>query len=282
MTFIKPISLQKEPEYANTPQVFFNKKEIDSFLHKAGYNVFHEKALECPCKFSKENGFKPLSSCLNCGGVGWVFLNKVETKGIIHSMNKDTKFKEWSRENTGTASLTLRDIDRPSVMDRITVIDGTSEYHETVFLKQSGNRIYFYTSYRIKEILFMFLFVNSETKLTILNNGTDYEYESIPECEGGKGIGGFGNKVTLSESLSSQIIDSGMQRGVSLRYTHQPQYNVVDIPRDTMVAVVKDDNNRTINVEMPIHAIMRKSHYILDAREIGGSIVFDNSIPKGC
>ena len=86
-----------------TTRVDFNKPSFEKLIYQKGLDVVWEQAIHCPCK-DDEAANQGLSSCKNCGGTGWVFINPEETKMIIHSMNLNTRYKEWSMEKLGSKS----------------------------------------------------------------------------------------------------------------------------------------------------------------------------------
>jgi len=120
-------------QVANQGRADFVKSKFDDLIYQKGYDVVHEKALRCPCVSKNAN---QQSNCKNCGGSSWIFFNPTQTKMVIHSMNLNTKYKEWSQENIGTASISSLAETETSFMDRITVIDGEAIFSEVLFLKQ--------------------------------------------------------------------------------------------------------------------------------------------------
>lgn len=104
------------PNSIGQPRVDFIKPAFDSLIWDKGYKIIVYDAIECPCKSGNTTN---LSNCSNCLGLGWVFINPLETIGIITAINKDTQYKYWSPEFKGTVAVTLRDIERLSFMDKI-------------------------------------------------------------------------------------------------------------------------------------------------------------------
>ena len=85
----KPI-IEETPYDISESLPHFNKQDFDEAVFEHGYSVTLERALRCPCAVEANNG--ALSNCTNCGGGGWVFINKRSTVIVTQSMNRNTKF----------------------------------------------------------------------------------------------------------------------------------------------------------------------------------------------
>ena len=98
------IRTQTPPNLVGIPKVnVFNKEDFNAALWENGYDVILEEAIACPCKGQSSDN---LSTCSNCLGTGWVFVNPIKTKAFITSINRNTKYKDWSPEMI--ASLSIR------------------------------------------------------------------------------------------------------------------------------------------------------------------------------
>lgn len=240
------------------PRVDFDKDAFDVLIQQKGYDVFLEKGMHCPCR-SKDTGSAQLPSCHNCGGSGFIFINKTRTRMVLKSMNLSTKYKEWSKENAGTVSITARDIERLSFMDRITLIDAETTFNQLIYpkLTEDGTILYAYTIYDIKEIIDIFLFIGAGVKLKRLVENTDYTYEN--------------NILRLNDSY--KVV---MNPQISIKYVHAPQFHVIDNVRDT-INTFEIVGGKEVSVKLPINAVGRRSHYVLDAENYIDDRVFDNS-----
>ena len=74
----------------------WNLQEFKDALGDKGYSVTHEVAMSCPCRINANK--QALSSCVNCGGTGYFYINKVETRMICHSMGSTNRQEVWTRE----------------------------------------------------------------------------------------------------------------------------------------------------------------------------------------
>lgn len=254
--------VQSAPSLGIAPNAFFKKELFDNVIWAHGYDVIIERALKCPCKSQKADN---LSSCRNCGGSGWVFLNKVKTKAVLKSMNMNTQFKDWTEVNMGNVSISVRDVDRIGFMDRITVLCSESIHTQTVFPKQYKNIVFSFLDYPPIEVEDCFMFYKSDEKLVLLKEGDDF---TITE-----------NKIILDKKFND-VEDIS----ISMRYTHPSQFHVIDLPRDIMVASVRTQQGQNVKAQMPISAIGRRAHYILDAQNFNNNLILDNSYdkPKKC
>ena len=254
------ISITQSPSMDEIPQAHFKKENFDALVWDKGQPVYLEKALRCPCKEEQTDN---LSSCRNCGGSGYIFINKKMTKMALQAMNYDTVFKSWSEENRGMVKITTLDVDVLCFMDRITQLRAISIHNQTLYPKLiniSGNQVLFaYTSYPIIDIIDIFLFDVPGNPLKLLQIGQDYI------IDGDKG------KIILDESYQS--LDNPK---LSVRYNYHPQYHVTDLVRNIMYVDSYDEGN-LVNKRMPIHAVGRLAHYNLKPLNFDGEYLFDNS-----
>jgi hypothetical protein len=248
--------IQQTPAFTiGKVKIDFVLAEFDAAIQNKGYEVLIEKAFKCAC--NDRSNQSPQSDCQNCGGIGWVFVNPTNTRVIMHSMNNNTEHKDWSEAKIGTVSVTTREVDKLSFMDKITSLDAETIYQERLYPTTVGVNTYSYSLYPIVEVEAMFLFVNSSTALTKLEVNTDY---------------------TISNNVVT-FVDSNLDgETVTIRYKHRPTFYVIDIPRDTMSSPVRNKNTgKNEDLIFPIHAIAKRSHYVLDEENRSGSRLIDNS-----
>jgi len=238
----------------------FDKTLFDASIWQKGYDCFVDKAIECPCRGGNEGHALP--SCQNCGGVGWVFMNPVATKAIISGINRDTKYKAWSQELMGTVNITLRDIEKSGFMDRVTLTNEEAIFSEVKKIRQKeleGDEFlnFIFLSYQIKQVEDVFIFKGGDQKLERV---TDDKWQINPN-----------NKYSLlfNDSVLSDLVNNT----VSVRYRHNVQYNVLDIPN-----VIRSSNiiNRVGALEktkLPNQYIARLAHYVVRPRVDGTGIL---------
>lgn len=254
----KKVDIQTAPNLISTPDVYFKKNEFEAAIWKQGYDIIIEKALVCPCK-SKQAGF--MSNCRNCGGTGWLFINPVKTKAILHSQNQSTQYKEWTQANLGNVNITVRDIDRIAFMDRITVEHAESLYSQVVHPVIYKNKLFAFLDYNVKEVTECFMFNESNKPLLLLEEGEDFTIED------GKII--LNDKYIPVKNLT-----------LSMRYIHAPQYHIIDIKRDVMVSTTFQVGVGKETSQMPVSAVGRRAHYVLDRQNFNGNYIIDNSYEK--
>jgi hypothetical protein len=275
------------PSGANGTQSNFIKSAFDTLIWNKGYRVTIEECLRCPCK---GKGTNQQSDCRNCGGTGYVFINKRETRAVIHSQNMNTKFKEWSEENASQASATFMQEEEVSFMDRITVLDTNAIQEQVLFLIEQVNgndesrsssesesqstlikdsAFYFASTYDIKEIKYIGIYNGSQNPIVPLVYGTDFTYK--------------GNRIILSTATARKYIDTAKEGNqdvsITLRYMYAVQYHVIDLPRETIQTNTKFgeiDEGKT-GVNLPIHAQLRRSHYVLDEPNFDYNRLNDNN-----
>ena len=242
------------PKLTSSPRVDFLTPDFDALVWNKGYDVVYEKAIQCPCSMRTQNY---QSSCMNCMGSGWIFINPVQTKAVLQSINRNTKYQQWSQEMLGTISVTMENRFQLSFMDKLRVIDSTIIYAENVLVRNFEGQLYAYTIYPIIDITECFLFIDVKSKLQFLINGVDFTFQE--------------NKILFN---SSNIKEGS---SISVRYIHNLQYNIIDINHDVRNSYLLDNRSREQQNLLPIGAIGRKSHYIIDALNVDGTNIYDNS-----
>lgn len=254
--------IREEPGNVSDPQVDLVRENFNKIIWQHGYDVLHEKALKCPCK-NKASGQQ--SNCKNCGGTGWAFINGTKTRMVMHSMNLNTTFKEWSETALGTSSITCMDVEKLGYMDRVTVLKGESIYDEVLYMNalETGEYVFF-TVYDIKYIEYIAAFKTINDSYTFLYHGVDFTYVD--------------NVITLDKTKWESLITDTENFSITIRYAHAPQFHVLDIPRDTMVVFTKIPTGKEKGgIVMPVHAVGRRSHYVLDAENYAHNRIIDNS-----
>tara|TARA_X000001382_G_scaffold75223_1_gene52671 strand:- start:513 stop:1334 length:822 start_codon:yes stop_codon:yes gene_type:complete len=251
----KTIIQATPPSLVNQNRVDFDKPSFDAIIEQKGYEVVFEKRIECPCA-SEENSH-PQSNCKNCGATGHVFVNPTNTRMIMHSQNINTKYREWSEEKLGTASITARDEFNLSFMDKITLQDGRAVYSERLYPKEISGETYAFTFYPMEIVEVAYQFVDSNTQLVVLKEGEDF---------------------TVSDNIMSFADNTFADKVISVRYIHKPSYFIIDLPRELMMTPIKNINSKKEeDIMMPIHGMVRRAHFVIDAENRSGSRLFDNS-----
>jgi len=257
----KPIIVQTPPQLVGHPQVRLVKSDFEALIEQKGYRVWHDKSIKCPC--SSSSGAANQSSCKNCGGAGWFYVNRTTTRMVVQSMNINTGQKVWSEERLGTANITARDVDRLSFMDRITLLDSVSEYSQVIFPKKQPdtNQLYGTLRYNPTLIYCVFLYLAVDQKPRLLVEDTDFTIDR--------------NQIKLL-GINYNTINNPT---ISVRYTHLGEYTVLDLPRDIITSQIKDplDFSKSKDVQFPISAVGRRSHYMPDRNDYTNDNLFDNS-----
>ncbi len=253
----KPSVTQSAPDISTTPAVDFNKDDFEDLIQQKGDDVYHEKAIRCACRTRNSGGHQALSDCKNCRGSGWIFINRTQTKMVLSSMSYQTKYAQWSEQKLGTVNITARDVDKLGEMDRITVLQGETVFSETVHPVFEEGQLFSFTAYDIVKLEFAFMFKNSQSKLILLQEGTDFTLVD--------------NKILLNKNKNEDAYN------ISLRYVHRPTYHVIDLTRDAMITDIASSDGKRNPTQMPIHGVGRRAHYVPDAPNLDGTGVFDNS-----
>lgn len=255
------IRTQSPPPLAGQPKASFMNESFDALLFNQGYRVLHEEARICPCR-SRESG-SPLSTCQSCRGYGTLFINPIETRAIISGINKKTKYgEEWSEASVGTISATLMNVNKLAEMDRITFLDVVSKRSETLHVRTVDGQMFCFLTYKPVELLDVFYFESASLPLVKLTAGTDYELSTTNEYV-----------VMLNFTPPDQFNNT-----VVVTYNNNAQYNIIDLPHDLRAGTIINPNGQLVKTDLPVQAILRKSHLCFTLGDYDGGIsVIDNS-----
>lgn len=256
----KPNEVQQTYLGSSPSRVDFNKSDFTKLLSEKGRVVIFEKALVCPCKAASSN---QLSSCQNCGGTGFVFVNPTELRMILSGVKLNPQQAPWSNEWNGTVNITANPEVELSFMDRITLTDAESILSEVLPIKKKDDTWFTRFTYLPKSIDYIGLFVDSDVKLTKLTAGIDYTIDN--------------NYLTLiNEDLIPENTESG-DLSVTIRYKHSPVYYVREMLRETMQSFELKLSNEEL-IHLPISALGQKAHYVLkDKVSLSGATLLDNN-----
>ena len=239
------------------PSASFSKEHFNSLIWEKGYDCIIESAVKCPCK-TKDNDH--LSTCKNCLGVGWVFINPQADRVVLSSINSETEYKEWSEEKLGTVNVTAAKRSFLSYMDKIIVMDSSVMQSQVLYPKEFNGQIFAYTIYDIDSVIEILKFETPESPLIKLELDIDYTIDR--------------NKILFT---NLHIIPFT----ITVRYYHKLQYYVIDIPHVIRNSYRKDNQGRLDLQLLPVNAVARLSHYVLDSFNFEGSNIIDNSYQKG-
>lgn len=264
------VAYQTPPASVN-PRVGWDVNRFETLIQTQGYDAYIDRALRCPC-CDKATG-QALSTCRNCGGRGWFFVDRTQTRLLAQHLDSKKRYEEWSEINRGTASITTRGIDKLGFMDRIILTQLEEWYSETLHPVLFNNQLVAYPIYEPLEISNAFLFASDSEPLIPL----DASMYSV-----------VGNKIVFDGSITDLVdIESldikdvnEVPLQITMRYSHYPVYHVIDMNRELMrVREGKlcgegyDDHLR----QMPINVLARKAHYIFDNQKWGAEY-FDNTV----
>ena len=265
----KPTAFQTPPAAVN-PRVGWDVNKFETLIQTQGYDAFIDRALRCPC-VDKATG-QALSTCKNCLGRGWFFVDRTETRLIAQHMDSKKRYENWSEVNRGTASITTKGIDKLGFMDKIILTQLEEFYSEIIRPIYFQGEIIAYPVYEPLKVTDMFLFSSDNEKLISIK-----EDEYVID----------GNKIVFDLGIQDKIsIDdmnvknkSEIPISISIRYSHFPVYHVIDVNRELMK--VRESRFCSYNDEklrqMPINVLARKAHYLFDAQKFGEES-FENTV----
>lgn len=247
-------------------RVGWDVERFESLIQTQGYDALIERAMRCPCA-DKTSG-QALSTCKNCGGRGWFFVDRTETRLIAQHMDSKKKYEQWSEVNLGTASITTRGCDKLGFMDRVILTQLEEFFSEIIRPKYFDGEIIAYPVYEPLLITNMYLFTSDADKLVPVDNSL---YQVI------------GNRIEFNPDIENLIdvrtLHNNIPINISIRYSHYPVYHVVDVNRELMkvreskFCSYDDEHLR----QMPINVLARKAHFIFDSQQYNENL-YDNSV----
>lgn len=252
---------QTPPNLNGIPNPEFREELFDASIWQKGYDCLVHKAIECPCKTTGDNSNLP--TCSNCGGTGWVYINPTQTKALITSINKDTKYKSWSLELVGTMSVTLRDIERASFMDRITFINETGIFSEVKTAYTVDTDTFVFLSYEASSIEDIFIFTGQANKLTRVDPSKYYIKSD--------------NRAVVV--FTTGALTGSTNNSISVRYKNLVQYNILDIPHLIRSSNITNTLGQIEKITLPNQYIARLAHYVRGLK-FDGTGIQDNSYDR--
>lgn len=257
----KPVSAIHAPDGMEQKPVWLVEK-FEQLIAEHGYDAYVDRALRCPC-VDKTTG-QALTTCKNCIGRGWFFVDRLSTKVISQSMKNLKGYQDWGEINRGTANITVRGSDKLGFMDRIIFLELETYYSEILRPKFFSGELVAFPVYEPISITNIFLFIGDDTKLYPLSP-SDYAIK--------------GNRITfdlgIAEYIESNDINQSIpELSVSIRYSYSPVYHVIDVNRELMKV---RENKCTFSDEklkyMPINVTAKKAHLIFDAQRFGTELL---------
>lgn len=267
----KPVRMVTPDAGFQAIQPIFSQNDFDKAIESKGYKVFIEKAVMCPCADLSTGASLPM--CQNCGGSGWFYIEKRSTLAVVQSMNRRTKYINWSEQDRGTVSITLKGEDRVAFMDKVRLLEVESVFSQRLSVKRSSDdKIFGFLLYQALEIEVCYQYVGFDNKLTLLKEGVDFEVEE--------------DKLLFRDDF--ELDEETGEAKVSVRYKYNPTYHIIDINREIVKTFSMDerfDEDKEVSVNaqenskeaMPVNSVARKAHFLNDSANLSGESLFDNT-----
>lgn len=241
------------------PRVDFDKDRFDTLVGQKGVDALIEKALQCPCKTRTIN---ELSTCRNCGGTGWVFVNPRRSRVVLQSMSFENKEEVWTKIVHGIVKVTAPAEEQFSYLDRITRLNANSLFSEVIQFEEYDGTIYGWLSYAPKQIEYFGLFTDLddpfqrvlESNLTIVDNRIEITGVSLPPFDDD-------NPLTAT-----------------VRYVHAPVFHIIEHQREVVDNYRwSGQKNGEVLQYLPTLALARRAHDIEDLVNLRQGRLNDNS-----
>lgn len=239
--------------------VDFNLLDFETTVRDKGYDVIWQKAIRCPCK---SIGNHHQTTCRNCGGTGWFFINPTKTRAIITSIDVERSYEQEGRRDLGMVMITMSHDDKISHMDKIQLINSDSQHSEVFYprLEGSNNRLFAYTRYDIKSVQYVGLYEGDLVPLRRLTEEND-DFTFID------------NKIVLSDKFNGVLADYP-NTSITIRYTHSPLFHIWEISHDSRDSLI---DTGTQVIKLPVQGIGKRAHLILESENFQGDRLFNNS-----
>lgn len=260
-----PITAQTPPSF-DLPKPYWDVEKFESLIYNNGYDALLQRALRCPC-VDRASG-QALSTCKNCMGRGWFFVDTRQTRVVAQSMDNTRRNSQTGEINRGTARITARASDKLGFMDRVILLDLMAYYTEILNPIEYEGELVAYPVYEPLDVTNIYLYAGDDKKLIPL---TTNEYEIQ------------GNKIVFNNSILDDVPVEDINQKfpeitVSIRYSYHPTYHIIDSNRELCKVRDRgcsftDENLR----QVPMLYAARKAHYIFDAIKYNNEM-FENSV----
>ncbi len=241
------------------PRADFDKNRFDVLVAQKGVDVAVEKALQCPCETQKVNS---LSTCKNCGGTGWVFVNKRRSRLVLQSMDFKNTEEVWSRLVHGVIRVTGLAEEELSFMDRITRLNANSIFSEIIQFEEGVDGTFFgFTTYEPKDVEYIGIFTTVDDKFQQLSN-KDFSIHNT--------------RIEINEGVELPYVDENNPLTATIRYVHAPVFYIFEHQREVI------DNYRWTGKGeklqyLPTLALARRAHDVEDMANLRQGRLNDNS-----
>ncbi|NCU26266.1 hypothetical protein EOM86_06030 [Candidatus Nomurabacteria bacterium] len=174
-----------------------------------------------------------------------MYLDPIDTRMVVQSLNITTKYLEWSLEKVGTASLTTRHVDIVSEMDRISLLESMGYMSQYVKPSIFEGRYVAQLIYKPEAISHLYRFDGNMRPLKLINRGL-YSFE--------------GRSLIIDPSA----IDG--EAAFTIRYSHHPEFYVIDVTREIRDSKVAGYRGMEDNTRFPMSAVMRRCHLVISSQ----------------
>lgn len=257
----KKAILTETPPSVGNQEVLLDPKIFNDFITGHSYECLIERRMYCPC--ININTGQPLPDCLNCGGTGKFYINKQKSMITCQNIGNRNKYESWSITNVGVVNITAMPADKMGFEDRVTLTELEMWFSEVLQLRTSndGITIFAFTKYFPVNVFFAYNFQNVNSPLTYVDRA-NYTVTD--------------NKIVFNKSVFGPL----MPVNVSICYTTNPSYLIIDINRDLVKTIAGTCNtitDITSKKNLPLNYVARLLHIIPDQPSFNGLSLYDNT-----
>lgn len=251
------------PNLIAPPRADFEEFRYEQLVAQHGVDCLHEKALQCPCKSEQINA---LSSCKNCGGTGWIFVNAKNIRVVLQGMNYKRVEDIWSTLMNGLINISFLPEHEFSYYDRITRLNAKSVFSEIIDFEEDSGDVFGFLSYSPIKIEHVALYQSASQKLLPLTED-QYEIEN--------------NMLSIKNITLPEFNKITAPLTATIRYSHHPTFNIIEVQREIVDKMKWNGKGEQIQ-ELPGKAVARRTHQLEDLVNLRNGKLFDNSYEDNC
>lgn len=259
-----PDFIAQEAYRDNTPprsgNSTFDKDYQESTIKSLGYNIVWWPSVAAPNNYEQQDNSL---TDQNIRGIERIWPNAFDIEAIITSIDVTRATEIEGRKDLSEIQVTVNNEYKLGRLDRIMVKDSEIAYTENLRVTRDLDTDDYiaYTTYPVKFVYATFKYESDTQPYRLLTEGSDFTVEN--------NLIRFSNEFT---TLSEENFN------VSIRYNGTPTYYVADVPHAARTS--KIDNQRTI--ELPVMAIARLAHQILELENASKDKFLDNAFDLSC
>jgi hypothetical protein len=222
------------------PRADIDVDKFDQLIQHQGMRVLWEEAIMCDCV---SDTHQPDYNCKICYGSGFIYLPPVQTVVASTSLNGNRNFDTIGMRETGTAYITTLSKDLMGYHDRLTFIDFSSKYSQTIQFKFGKSKP---LKRPVKELLMARRkndIFSVKKDFTIINDGWNLQ---------------------CSDELLTKYGDDFV---ITLLFVTAPIYSILDVVHELRATFIKDGYPQPVFRELQKQFMIKREDFIYGKRK---------------